>query len=203
MEDLDAGRVRPGIAEQQLADLRALGIDWDGEVVFQSQRTALYESALARLDTYPCYCTRREIREAPSAPHAPVGWYPGTCRDRIAPPPPGRPPALRLRGDRATDDFVLRRNDGAFAYNLAVVVDDIDQGIEEVVRGEDLLDTMPRQLALYDRLGAPPPHFVHVPLMYEADGKRMAKRDASRTLEGLEPGEAIALMASDLLATAP
>src|SRR4051812_37293442 len=144
VEDLDRGRVRPGIEERQLADLAAVGVDWDGPVVRQSDRDALYEDALSRLDTYECFCTRAEIREAASAPHGalPEGAYPGTCRslsaaERAAFSATGRRPALRVRAGEATvsvedrllgrvssvvDDFVVRRGDGAFAYNLAVVV---------------------------------------------------------------------------------
>jgi len=192
IEDLDTGRVRPGIADQQLADLAAIGLDWDGEVVRQSERTALYEAALAGLDTYPCYCTRREIREAPTAPHGPAGSYPGTCAaltaaQRAAREAAGRRPALRLRAAGRTHDFVVRRNDGAFAYNLAVVVDDADQGVAEVVRGEDLRDTTPRQLLLYERLEWPAPRFVHVPLVLGPDGERLAKRHGAITLGDVQP----------------
>ena len=174
VDDLDRSRVRPGIAERQLADLAAIGLDWDGPVVRQSERADLYAAAIARLDEagllYPCYCTRAEIREASSAPHgAPVeGFYPGTCRElttaqRAERARSGRPPALRLRAGGAVvefrdrllgarrdsvDDLVVRRNDGDPAYNLAVVVDDAAQGVGEVVRGADLLDTTARQLHL-------------------------------------------------------
>src|SRR4051812_37751191 len=137
IDDLDVGRVREPFVERQLSDLAAVGVVGDA-VVRQSERIPLYEAALARLDTYPCYCTRAEIREAPSAPHGPPGTYPGTCRDRAD--RPDRPAALRVRADGTVDDFVLRRNDGAIAYNLATVVDDADLGIEEVVRGADLAD---------------------------------------------------------------
>ena len=179
VEDLDAGRVRPEYETEQLADLRALGLDWDGPVVRQSERTPLYAAALERLDAegllYPCWCTRAEIREAASAPHGalPEGAYPGTClrltaAERDARRAGGRPAALRVRADGArvafedrvcgpvegvVDDFVVRRNDGVCAYNLAVVVDDGEQGIAEVVRGADLLDSTPRQLWLGARLG--------------------------------------------------
>ena len=154
IDDLDRGRVRPGVAEQQLADLAALGLDWDGPVVRQSERVEHYAAAIARLDAdgalYPCFCTRAEIRQAASAPHGalPEGSYPGTCREltraeRAAREASGRPPALRLRAGAATvaftdrllgrcegvvDDLVVRRNDGVPAYNLAVVVDDTAAG---------------------------------------------------------------------------
>jgi glutamyl-tRNA synthetase len=204
MEDLDRGRVREGSYERQLADLAAVGVDWDGPVVRQSKRTGLYVEALARLDTYPCWCTRAEIREAASAPHGelPEGAYPGTCREltaaqRAEREASGRPPALRLRaggervefddelhGRRAgvVDDFVLRRGDGAFAYNLAVVVDDAEQGVDQVVRGDDLIDSTPRQILLARLLGAAEPRYAHVPLMLGPDGARLAKRHGAVTL---------------------
>ncbi|HEV2999924.1 MAG TPA: tRNA glutamyl-Q(34) synthetase GluQRS [Solirubrobacteraceae bacterium] len=220
IEDLDAGRVRPGLAEAQLADLAALGIDWDPPVVTQSERLDAYAEAIARLDAegalYPCYCTRREIREAASAPHGPFpeGAYPGTCREltageRAEREAAGRAPALRLRagGERAAfadrllgpveaavDDVVVRRNDGAPAYNLAVVVDDAAQGVEEVVRGADLAETTPRQIVLARRLALPVPAYAHVPLMLSPDGARLAKRHGAVTLadrlaRGQTPGE--------------
>ena len=194
VEDLDSGRVREAFVGRQLRDLAALGIDWDGPVVRQSERMPLYEEALAQLDRgghlYPCYCTRREIREAASAPHGPLpdGAYPGTGRElgaaeRAAREAEGRPPALRLRGDGATDDFVVRRNDGVPAYNLAVIVDDSEQGIEQVVRGADLEDSTPRQLLVADLLGIRAPiSYVHVPLMLGPDGERLAKRHGAVTL---------------------
>jgi glutamyl-tRNA synthetase len=216
VEDLDAGRVRPHFEERQLADLRALGLDWDGPVVRQSERLERYAAAVARLDDdgvlYPCWCTRAEIREAASAPHGPLpeGHYPGTCRrltaaQRAAREASGRPPALRVAADGArvafadrlhgpqagaVDDFVVRRNDGAFAYNLAVVVDDGAQGVAEVVRGDDLLDSTPRQLWLAERLGLPAPTFAHVPLVLGGDGARLAKRHGAVALaDRLEQGE--------------
>ena len=216
MEDLDTGRVRRHFEEEQLHDLASLGIDWDGDVVRQSERTELYEAALERLDRqgliYECWCTRREIREAASAPHEdrPEGAYPGTClrltaAERAERRASARPPALRVRADAAgvafgdrvcgpqegvVDDFVVRRNDGAFAYNLAVVVDDADQRIGEVVRGADLLDSTPRQLWLGERLGLPAPAHAHVPLILGDDGERLAKRHGAVTLaERLALGE--------------
>jgi glutamyl-tRNA synthetase len=202
VEDLDAGRVRPGLAEAQLADLGAIGLDWDGPVESQSARLGLYEEALGRLDVYECFCTRAEIRESASAAHGPLDHYPGTCRglsaaERRARREAGRVPALRVRADGAVvrftdrlvgpfegavDDFVVRRNDGAFAYNLAVVVDDGAQGVGEVVRGADLLDSTPRQLWLGARLGLPAPRHAHVPLMLGPDGARLAKRHGAVTL---------------------
>lgn len=200
--------MRPGVAEQQLADLAALGLDWDGAVVRQSERLPLYEAAIAQLEAdgrlYPCYCTRAEIREAVSAPHGPLpgGAYPGTCRalsaaQRAGRERSGRPPALRLRAGSAVvefrdrllgarrdtvDDLVVRRNDGAPAYNLAVVVDDAAQAVGEVVRGADLLDTTARQLHLGVLLGLAAPLYAHVPLVLGADGGRLAKRHGAVTL---------------------
>jgi glutamyl-tRNA synthetase len=205
VEDLDAGRVRPGLETRQLADLRAIGIDWDGPVVRQSERQELYAGALARLDArgllYRCWCTRAEIREAAHGP-LPEGAYPGTCRELTAAQvaereASGRPPAWRVRADDAAvtftdrvcgpftgavDDFVVRRNDGAYAYNLAVVVDDGAQEIGEVVRGADLLESTPRQLWLGERLGLAAPGHAHVPLMLGPDGARLAKRHGAVTL---------------------
>jgi glutamyl-tRNA synthetase len=222
MEDLDTGRVRPGYAEQQLEDLAAIGIDWDGEVAYQSQRLALYDEAIESLGdrVYECYCTRAEIREAASAPHGPLpeGAYPGTCLRLTAAElaekrASGRAPALRIRADAAriafedrlhghvegvVDDFVVRRNDGAIAYNLAVVVDDAAQGIGEVVRGDDLLDTTPRQLFLADALGLPRSVFAHVPLVLGPDGSRLAKRHGDVTLREVRPHRARAWMYESL-----
>jgi glutamyl-tRNA synthetase len=208
VEDLDAQRVKPGYEEQQLNDLAAIGIDWDGPVVRQSERLDLYTGALARLDAddrlYSCFCTRAEIREAASAAHGPLpeGAYPGTCREltaaeRAEREAAGRPPALRVRadgervaftdrllGDQAglVDDFVVRRGDGTPAYNLAVVVDDAAQGVGEVVRGADLVDSTPRQLLLARLLGLPEPAHAHVPLVLGPDGARLAKRHGAVTL---------------------
>jgi glutamyl-tRNA synthetase len=208
MEDLDTGRVRERFYDEQLHDLAALGLDWDGPVVRQSQRIEIYEEALETLRgnglIYECWCTRAEIREAASAPHGelPEGAYPGTCRgltaaERAEREASGRPPALRVDAGAAriafedrlaghvegvVDDFVVRRNDGAFAYNLAVVVDDGAQGIGEVVRGADLLDSAPRQLWLGAQLGIPAPRHAHVALMLGPDGARLAKRHGAVTL---------------------
>jgi len=220
IEDLDRGRSRAHFEAEQLADLEAIGVDWDGEIVRQSERGALYDAAIARLDVYPCYCTRREIAEAASAPHGPVGAYPGTCREltaaqRAERERAGRPPALRLRAhgeqvrftDRilgqqegVVDDFVIRRNDGAVAYNLAVVVDDADQGVEEVVRGADLLDSTPRQIHLARLLGLPELSYAHVPLMLGPDGARLAKRHGAVTLaDRAALGESPAAVRAELL----
>jgi glutamyl-tRNA synthetase len=224
MEDLDTGRVRPGSAEEQLADLAAIGIDWDGEVVYQSARLALYEEAIAQLRAagriYECFCTRAEIRAAASAPHGPLpeGAYPGTClrlteAELAEKRASGRPPALRVRADAAhvafedrllgrqegvVDDFVIQRNDGMPAYNLAVVVDDAAQGIGEVVRGADLVDSTPRQLFLAGLLGLSGPRHAHVPLVLGPDGARLAKRHGDVTLRDVPAAAARAWMAETL-----
>jgi glutamyl-tRNA synthetase len=224
LEDLDPGRVRPGAAQQQLADLAAIGLDWDGEVVHQSARLDRYAQAIAALDAagqlFECFCTRAEVRAAASAPHGPLpeGAYPGTClqlteAERAAHRASGRRPALRVRAGAArvefedrllgrvegvVDDFVVRRNDGAPAYNLAVVVDDAAQGVGEVVRGDDLADTTPRQLLLARLLGLPEPAYAHVPLVLGPDGARLAKRHGGVTLRELDPAAALRWMASSL-----
>jgi glutamyl-tRNA synthetase len=204
MEDLDLVTASAESARRQLADLAALGLDWDGPVLFQSERFDRYRAAIDRLAAdgrvYPCFCTRREIRAevaaAAAAPHGPPGAYPGTCRDlsaaeRAARAAAGRPAALRLRADGEriafvdaiagpfegpADDVVLARADGVPAYNLAVVVDDAAQGITQVVRGDDLLTSTPRQILLQRLLGHPQPEYAHVPLVVDADGHRLAKR---------------------------
>lgn len=206
MEDLD--RVQPGAEQRQIADLAAIGLDWDRPFARQSGRSRYYAAALASLGgrglIYECFCTRREILEAPSAPHAPSGAYPGTCRDLTVDERDerrqDRPAALRLRAETATftvedelygtyegvvDDVVLRRGDGTVAYNLAVVVDDAQQGIDQVVRGDDLLSSAPRQAYLATLLGAAPPTYVHVPLAVNVEGQRLAKRDGAVTLRDL------------------
>lgn len=210
IEDVDRGR-DAGAADEQLAELAAIGLDWDGEPVFQTTRRAAHDAAIAELDArglvYECTCTRREILDAPSAPHAAPGAYPGTCRNRseaeraaaraaIAP----RQAALRLRTDvremtftdlllgevtAAIDDVVLRRGDGAIAYNLAVVIDDADMGVDQVVRGDDLASSTPRQILLQQLLGLPTPEYAHVALVLGPTGARLAKRDGAVTLEDL------------------
>lgn len=211
MEDLDRVTSSREHEVRQLADLAAIGLDWDGPVVRQSERFGLHDHAIDRLSaaglTYPCYCTRREIAEAASAPHgpAPERAYPGTCRaltpdQQSQQAASGRPPALRLRADSAVvdftdrlagavhavvDDVVLRRNDGRAAYNLAVVVDDADQGIDEVVRGDDLLLSTPRQIYLGRLLGLAQPAYAHVPMVLGPDRSRLAKRHGAVTLPAL------------------
>jgi glutamyl-tRNA synthetase len=206
IEDLDAGRVRPGLAEQQVRDLTALGLDFDGMPVVQSQRAPAYAAALAGIadQTYECFCTRREIAEAASAPHGSTGRYPGTCHNLDAAERAERrrtrTPALRLRADGAevtvydvlhgpvtgrVDDFVVRRNDGVAAYNLAVVVDDAESGVDQVVRGNDLLPSAVNQAYLAGLLGHPAPIYAHVPLAVNVQGRRLAKRDGAVTLSDL------------------
>ncbi|GAB3300164.1 tRNA glutamyl-Q(34) synthetase GluQRS [Epidermidibacterium keratini] len=209
VEDLDSERSHDEYAERQLADLAALGIDWDGEIIHQSGRNAAYRSALAELTdagaTFECFCTRREIREAQSAPHGPTDRYPGTCRDlspaeRERRRETGRPPTIRLRGgdvEFAWDDLVLgaqrgiaddvplQRFDGAIAYNLAVVVDDLWQGVDQVIRGDDLVSATPSQIALIRALGGTSPTYGHVPLVLGPSGARLAKRDGAVTMADL------------------
>ena len=228
MEDLDQANSSPEHGRRQLEDLAALGLDWDGDVVYQSQRFDAHDQAIVELGnaglTYPCYCTRREIAEAASAPHGtdmPEGAYPGTCRnlseaDRMRHERAGRRPAARLRSagevvrvqDRlrgtygsAVDDVVLRRNDGVPAYNLAVVVDDAAAGVEEVVRADDLLPSSPRQAHLAQLLGLRVPTYAHVPLVIGPDGTRLAKRHGAVTLReratvGASPAQTLSLLAT-------
>ncbi len=222
IEDLDTARCRPDYARQVEEDLRWLGLAWDeggsaggpDAPYFQSERTALYEAALARLRgmglVYPCFCTRAQLHAA-SAPHREDGLtvYPGTCRgltpeDIARREAAGRKGALRLRVPEETvtftdghlgevteylptdcGDFLLRRSDGLFAYQLAVVVDDAAMGVTEVVRGADLLSSTPRQLLLYELLGWEAPEFFHFPLLLSPDGRRLSKRDGDLGLGAL------------------
>ncbi len=224
IEDLDTGRVRPGMAEQQAADLAALGLDFDPPTLVQSARSEVYDAALATLatSTFECFCTRREIAEAASAPHGIVPRYPGTCRNLTAAERADRrqtrAPALRLRADGAeqtipdllhgtvtgpVDDIVVRRNDGGAAYHLAVVVDDGDTGVDQVVRGDDLLSSAVSQAYLARRLGYPVPTYAHVPLALNREGRRLAKRDGAVTLtdlaaQGRTPAQVMAVIAASL-----
>lgn len=233
IEDLDRAR-DAGAAQRQLDDLARIGIDWDDEPVQQSGRAAAYAAAIAQLSdaglVYECTCSRKDILAAPTAPHAPPGAYPGTCRERtpteraeararIAP----RLPAVRLRVPQGTsapsfidrvlgpvhgdiDDFVLLRGDGTVAYNLAVVVDDAAMGVDQVVRGDDLAPSTPRQILLQRVLGLPAPpevDYAHVPLVLGPSGARLAKRDGAVTLgqlrdAGTSDGEVLGWLATSL-----
>jgi len=213
MEDLDGPRVVPGAAEGILRALERYGLSWDGIVAVQSERATLYEEALARLRTaglaYDCACTRAEVARAAGAPDAsdPVdaagAVYAGTCRAGLAPGRAARAVRFRapegtiefedrVRGrfeedvSRAVGDFVVRRADGPFAYQLAVVVDDGAQGVTEVVRGGDLLPSTARQIALQRALGLATPACAHLPLLLGPDGKKLGKRDGALPLETLD-----------------
>ena len=205
IEDIDRPRVVPGSADEICRDHEWLGLDWDEGPVFQSSHDEAYEGALRQLEAtrmvYPCTCSRKEIAMIASAPHGDDGLrYPGTCRHGVT--KPGKPPALRfifedpspgfddaLCGSypegRTGGDFVLRRADGIWAYQLAVVIDDAGAGISEVIRGEDLLSSTPRQIALYRALGYLVPRFAHVGLVVDGDGNRLATRHQATSIESL------------------
>ncbi|MFI5266992.1 MAG: tRNA glutamyl-Q(34) synthetase GluQRS [Chloroflexota bacterium] len=209
IEDVDRPRVAPGAEASILEDLRWLGLDWDREPLRQSERLELYDQALSLLQEqellFPCFCSRADVAQAASAPHWPAQAYPGTCRD-LTPEEMaerqagGREPSLRFRAPdhelcfhdalhgrvcQRSDDFVVRRSDGLHAYQLAVVVDDVASGIEEVVRGDDLLDSTVRQLLLYEAIGAKAPRFAHVALVVGSDGQRLSKRHGSISVRAL------------------
>ena len=229
IEDIDSPRIKPGAAEQALDDLRWLGLDWDGEPVVQTSRLAHYEAALEELKrqelVYPCTCTRSDIAAAASAPQAgeDTPTYPGTCAhrcvaDAIALATEHKPFAWRFRvtqsvpfvdlfaGEQNIDlkhiggDFVIWKNAGTAAYQLAVVVDDAAMGITEVIRGDDLIPSTPRQLLLYRALGLTPPRFAHIPLVVGEDGRRLAKRHGDTRLAalrdaGVKPEALVGLLA--------
>lgn len=211
IEDLDPDRCRSEYAETLKDDLRWLGLDWDREQTPQSLRTAAYAREFDKLAdlglVYPCYCTRGELHAA-SAPHASDGrvLYAGTCRHltEAQRAEKTKKPAWRLAvPDRvygytdglqgyyeenlaaACGDFIIRRADGVYAYQLAVVTDDGDGGVTQVVRGMDLLDSTPRQLYLYELLGLKAPEFYHVPLLTASDGRRLSKREKDLDLGAL------------------
>jgi glutamyl-tRNA synthetase len=223
IEDIDRPRVVPGAADAICRDHEWLGLDWDEGPVYQSSRGRAYERALRHLVdagfVYRCTCSRKEIAAIASAPHGDEGpRYPGTCRG--GPTKPGRPAALRFRfGDPSPGfedrvcghypegevggDFVLRRADGIWAYQLAVVVDDADSGITEVIRGADLLSSTPRQIALYRALGFSVPGFAHVGLVVDSEGTRLSKRHGATAIEALReagrtPEDVIGLLAMSL-----
>jgi glutamyl-tRNA synthetase len=229
IEDVDGPRVVAGAEQGIVDDLRWLGLDWDegpdcgGPVgpYRQSQRSRRYDAALRRLEQdgrlFRCTCTRAEVALSSSAPHGDLGpRYPGTCRQGVA--HPRRAHSLRFRMDQGEafedrlygvqpaslgDDFIVHRSDGLYAYQLAVVVDDIAMGITEVVRGADLLSSTPRQIALYRALGAEPPAFLHVPLLLGEDGERLAKRHGATAIAdyraaGAQPEQLIGALAASL-----
>ncbi|MGV3741031.1 MAG: tRNA glutamyl-Q(34) synthetase GluQRS [Burkholderiaceae bacterium] len=212
MEDIDEARALPGSADAILQALSALGMQWDGEVVWQSRRKHLYQAAFDRLDghVYPCACTRREIADSQigTAPDG-AAIYPGTCRNGLA---PGRTPrAFRLRVPDSADpagtisfedqwlgaqvqkltnavgDFVLKRADGFWAYQLAVVVDDVDQGVTHLVRGADLLESTARQIYLQRLLQVPTPAYMHVPVVTNAQGEKLSKQTGAAALDMAHP----------------
>ncbi len=207
IEDIDAQRSRQEYADLLMDDLQWLGLSWDGTPVYQHERSEIYLHYYHRLQeqglTYPCYCTRADLLAA-QAPHESDGRvvYKGTCRH--LPPQPGKPAAARLivpdrvitfhdghYGTHAVNlaeqvgDFIIRRKDGAWAYQLAVVVDDALMGITEVVRGRDLLLSSPQQMYVAERLGFPSPRFIHLPLLCNADNQRLSKRDKSLDMGSL------------------
>jgi glutamyl-Q tRNA(Asp) synthetase len=213
IEDLDQPRERPGATDDILRALEALGLDWDGPVIFQSRRGELYRAALERLAaralTYWCGCSRREVADSSlgaAADSAPI--YPGTCRSGLA----GKTArALRLRTvsdpirftdraqgpqqqsiEREVGDFVLLRADGIYAYQLAVVVDDAEQGVTDVVRGADLLDSTPRQIYLQQLLGYATPRYLHVPVALNAAGEKLSKQTDAAPIELAGPAAALA-----------
>lgn len=235
-EDLDLARTVEGSAEQQLEDLQAMGLTFDPQdgvdQIRQSDRMDLYAAAIATLQqsglSYECFCSRREIREAARAPHAPTGFYPGTCRElddaERARRRADRPAALRLRAPRSpagtrpgfsvedtllgrisseVDDFVIQRNDGIPAYNLAVVVDDHLTGVDQVVRGDDLASSTPSQAylrgLLYGAEAAAEVQYAHVPLVLNTAGDRLAKRDGAVTRAALREQGVDAADLRDLL----
>ncbi len=227
-EDLDTASIRDEHYISQADDLQAIGLDWDKPTLRQSDRLDAYETAIEQLLAedllYPCYCSRREIREAAQAPNNPHAGrrYPGTCRtlstvERSA-RATVREPAFRVRAhgevrhfiDRAAgpqtfelDDFVVRRNDGTPAYHLAVVIDDAAQGIELVVRADDLLESTARHLFLYEKLDFTTPEHAHIPLVLAPSGDRLAKRHGAVDLDdqaarGNRPADVRSFLASTL-----
>lgn len=197
IEDLDQPRVVAGATEHILRTLEYYGLEWDGEIVYQSQRVELYEAILATWladgKAYYCDCSRQQVA-------AYAGIYPGTCRTRGLAPADDRAIRVRVPNDTISfldrlqgsvsqqlqdevGDIVVRRRDGLIAYQLAVVADDIAQGITHVVRGADLLDSTPRQLWLYQLFGRAAPLYLHIPLIMRPDGEKLSKRLGSAALE--------------------
>ncbi len=231
IEDLDGPRVKRSADQQAIEDLQWLGIDWDDGPVYQSQRLSLYTNAVDKLlndrVAYPCICTRKEVELAASAPHADDGAavYPGTCRGKYtsieeARKASGREPSIRFampdrvvkfhdefKGDvsieaKTLGDFVIAKGDGTPAYQLSVVVDDAEMGVTNIIRGDDLLDSTPRQLLLYESLGLQNliPRYWHLPLIIGKDGRRLAKRHGDTRLsyyrqQGVTASRVIQLLA--------
>lgn len=219
VEDIDTPRVVPGSAEEILSALRRYGLEWEGEVVWQSQRTARYEEALNRLRAsglvYDCACSRADLQRAASAPLGAEAVYPGTCRHGLPEGKGARAIRFRVPEDviafddllrgrveehvaTQTGDFVVRRADGLFAYQLAVVVDDAEQGVTQVVRGIDLLGSTVRQIALQRALGYPTPAYAHIPLVTSPDGSKLGKRDGALPLPTLDDARVRATLAAAL-----
>ncbi|RJG06990.1 tRNA glutamyl-Q(34) synthetase GluQRS [Noviherbaspirillum cavernae] len=221
IEDIDEARTVPGSAESILETLSALGMQWDGEVVWQSRRKPLYEAAFERLGShaYACGCTRREIADSRLGVASDgAAVYPGTCRHGLAEGKAAR--AYRLRvPDAGTDciafadrwmgsisqhlatevgDFVLKRADGFWAYQLAVVVDDGEQGVTHVVRGADLLESTARQIYLQGLLGLPSPRYLHVPMVTNEAGEKLSKQTGAHALDLSQPLEELQATAAFL-----
>ena len=215
IEDVDTPRTVPGAADDILRTLEAFGLGWDGEVTWQSRRAPLYRVALERLEAqgvvYRCRCSRRELADS-GLPGIEGAVYPGTCRAlALAPAEPGADRVItggeplgfvdRVQGavsqrlDSQVGDFVLRRRDGLFAYQLAVVVDDAEQGITDVVRGADLLLSTPRQIHLQRLLGYPTPSYLHVPVATHLGGQKLSKQSLA---PALEPGRALPALSAAL-----
>lgn len=218
MEDIDTLRCIDGAAEHILATLAEFGLESDEPVVRQSDRLPLYESALQKLEAtgcvYACHCSRNDL----AALH---GIHPSECVHSVRTSMPawrmragtqvisfqdGIHGSIRQQLDHEVGDFVLRRADGMFTYQLSVVVDDADQGINEIVRGADLLDSTPRQIHLQQRLNLPTPHYLHLPLALDAQGRKLSKQDRDRPVDGSNPlpalREALAFLGQPIPAAA-
>ncbi|WMN86832.1 tRNA glutamyl-Q(34) synthetase GluQRS [Vibrio parahaemolyticus] len=202
IEDLDPPREMPGATQAILQALQAYQLHWDGEVVYQSQRHHLYQAQidtwLENGDAYYCQCTRKQIKQ-----HG--GFYPGTCRDKNL-----KEGAIRLKMTKpiasffdlkhgtiqipeqlVNEDFIIKRRDGLFAYNLAVVLDDIDQGVTEVVRGADLIEPTGRQISLYQILGQPEVRYLHLPLAIDNNGNKLSKQNHATAIDIDNPKPAL------------
>ncbi len=217
IEDLDQDRIMPGAADQMLHTLEACILHWDGPVVYQSQRNTAYEAALEDLLqrglAFACGCSRKDLQDAKSGPEGPI--YPGTCRQGLPPGRTARSYRLRVTDEdicfddlvlgcvcqnlaHEVGDFVIRRADGYFAYQLAVVVDDAWQQITQVVRGADLLASTQRQIFLQRQLGLPTPLYLHFPLILGPDGKKLSKSEDSPPVDLRHPERLLHLALSVL-----